>query len=81
MTIEAALAVAREQVENGAQIIDINMDEGLIDSEPAMTRFLNLIAGEPDIANVPLMIDSSKWSVIEAGLKCCRASRSSIPSR
>ena len=69
---EAALEVARSQVENGAQIIDINMDEGLIDSEGAMTRFVNLIAGEPDIARVPLMIDSSKWSVIEAGLKCCQ---------
>ncbi len=69
---EAALEVARSQVENGAQIIDINMDEGLIDSEAAMTRFVNLIAGEPDIARVPLMIDSSKWSVIEAGLKTCQ---------
>jgi len=67
---EAALEVARGQVENGAQIIDVNMDEGLIDSEAAMHRFLNLIAGEPDIARVPVMIDSSKWSVIEAGLKC-----------
>ena len=67
---EGALAVARSQVENGAQIIDINMDEGLIDSEAAMHRFLSLIAGEPDIARVPVMIDSSKWSVIEAGLKC-----------
>src|SRR5215469_5175466 len=67
---EQALEVARGQVENGAQIIDINMDEGLIDSEAAMTRFVNLIAGEPDIAKVPLMIDSSKWSVIQAGLKC-----------
>ncbi len=66
---EGALEVARSQVENGAQIIDVNMDEGLIDSEAAMTRFLNLIAGEPDIARVPVMIDSSKWSVIEAGLK------------
>jgi len=66
----AALAVAREQVENGAQIIDINMDEGLLDSIQAMTTFLNLIAAEPDIARVPLMIDSSKFSVIEAGLKC-----------
>ena len=66
----AALAVAREQVENGAQIIDINMDEGLLDSEKAMTTFLNLIAAEPDIARVPVMIDSSKFSVIEAGLKC-----------
>jgi 5-methyltetrahydrofolate--homocysteine methyltransferase len=66
----AALAVARSQVENGAQILDVNMDEGLLDSERAMTTFLNLIAAEPDIARVPLMIDSSKWSVIEAGLKC-----------
>jgi 5-methyltetrahydrofolate--homocysteine methyltransferase len=66
----AALAVAREQVENGAQIIDINMDEGLLDSEKAMTTFLNLVAAEPDIARVPVMIDSSKFSVIEAGLKC-----------
>ncbi len=66
---EGALEVARSQVDNGAQIIDVNMDEGLIDSEAAMTRFLNLIAGEPDIARVPVMIDSSKWSVIEAGLK------------
>jgi 5-methyltetrahydrofolate--homocysteine methyltransferase len=65
-----ALAVAREQVENGAQIIDINMDEGLLDSEKAMTTFLNLIASEPDIARVPIMVDSSKFSVIEAGLKC-----------
>ena len=69
---EAALDVARGQVENGAQIIDINMDEGMIDSEAAMTRFVNLIAGEPDISKVPLMIDSSKWSVIQAGLKCCQ---------
>ena len=66
----AALDVAREQVENGAQIIDVNMDEGLLDSEKAMVTFLNLIAAEPDIARVPVMIDSSKWSVIEAGLKC-----------
>jgi 5-methyltetrahydrofolate--homocysteine methyltransferase len=66
----AALAVARDQVENGAQIIDINMDEGLLDSERAMVTFLNLIAAEPDIARVPVMIDSSKFSVIEAGLKC-----------
>ncbi|MDE2463273.1 MAG: methionine synthase [Alphaproteobacteria bacterium] len=66
---EAALDVARAQVENGAQIIDVNMDEGLIDSEAAMRRFLSLIAAEPDIARVPVMIDSSKWSVIEAGLK------------
>ncbi len=67
---EAALDVARQQVENGAQIIDINMDEAMLDSEAAMTRFVNLIASEPDISRVPLMIDSSKWSVIEAGLKC-----------
>ncbi len=67
---DEALSVAREQVENGAQIIDVNMDEGMLDSEAAMTRFLNLIAAEPDIARVPIMIDSSKWSVIEAGLKC-----------
>ncbi|HEV3161701.1 MAG TPA: methionine synthase [Xanthobacteraceae bacterium] len=66
----AALAVARDQVENGAQIVDINMDEGLLDSENAMTTFLNLIAAEPDIARVPIMIDSSKLSIIEAGLKC-----------
>ena len=65
-----ALAVARQQVEAGAQIIDVNMDEGLLDSEKAMTTFLNLIASEPDISRVPIMIDSSKWSVIEAGLKC-----------
>jgi 5-methyltetrahydrofolate--homocysteine methyltransferase len=67
---DAALDVARQQVLNGAQIIDINMDEGLLDSEAAMKTFLNLIASEPDIATVPIMIDSSKWSVIEAGLKC-----------
>jgi len=65
-----ALEVAREQVENGAQIIDVNMDEGLLDSERAMVTFLNLVAAEPDIARVPVMVDSSKWSVIEAGLKC-----------
>ncbi len=67
---EDALAVARQQVENGAQIIDVNMDEAMLDSQAAMMRFLNLIAGEPEIARVPIMIDSSKWSVIEAGLKC-----------
>jgi 5-methyltetrahydrofolate--homocysteine methyltransferase len=67
---DEALAVARQQVENGAQIIDINMDEGMLDSEAAMVRFLNLLAAEPDIARVPLMLDSSKWSVLEAGLKC-----------
>ncbi len=65
-----ALEVALEQVENGAQIIDINMDEGMLDAEGAMVRFLNLIAGEPDIARVPIMVDSSKWEIIEAGLKC-----------
>ena len=69
---ETALDVAKQQVDNGAQIIDINMDEGLLDSEAAMKRFVNLIAGEPDIARVPLMIDSSKWEVIEAGLKCAQ---------
>jgi 5-methyltetrahydrofolate--homocysteine methyltransferase len=67
---DEALAVARQQVESGAQIIDINMDEAMLDSEAAMVRFLNLIASEPDIARVPIMIDSSKWSIIEAGLKC-----------
>jgi len=65
-----ALEIALEQVENGAQVIDINMDEGMLDAEKAMVRFLNLIAGEPDIARVPIMVDSSKWHVIEAGLKC-----------
>jgi 5-methyltetrahydrofolate--homocysteine methyltransferase len=67
---ESALAVARDQVEGGAQIIDINMDEGMIDGKEAMVKFLNLIASEPDIARVPIMIDSSKWEIIEAGLKC-----------
>jgi 5-methyltetrahydrofolate--homocysteine methyltransferase len=67
---EDALSVARQQVENGAQIIDVNMDEAMLDSQAAMVRFLNLIASEPEIARVPIMIDSSKWSVIEAGLKC-----------
>ncbi|MDO6681117.1 methionine synthase [Oceanobacter sp. 5_MG-2023] len=67
---DQALTVAREQVENGAQIIDINMDEGMLDSKAAMVRFLNLIAAEPDIARVPIMVDSSKWDIIEAGLKC-----------
>jgi len=67
---EEALSVARQQVENGAQVIDINMDEGMLDAVKAMTHFLNLIASEPDIARVPVMIDSSKWSVIESGLKC-----------
>ena len=67
---EEAVEVARQQVASGAQILDVNMDEGLIDSEKAMDRFLNLIASEPDIARIPVMVDSSKWSVIEAGLKC-----------
>jgi 5-methyltetrahydrofolate--homocysteine methyltransferase len=67
---DAALAVAREQVESGANVLDVNMDEGLLDSEKAMTTFLNLIAAEPDISRIPVMIDSSKWQVIEAGLKC-----------
>jgi 5-methyltetrahydrofolate--homocysteine methyltransferase len=67
---EGALVVARQQVEGGAQVIDVNMDEGMIDSEAAMVKFLNLIASEPDIAKLPIMVDSSKWTVIEAGLKC-----------
>src|SRR5262249_24986835 len=69
---EEALKVGREQVEGGANVLDVNMDADLLDSEAAMTRFLNLIASEPAIARVPIMIDSSKWSVIEAGLKCGR---------
>ncbi len=67
---DEALSVARDQVEGGAQVLDVNMDEGMLDSEKAMTKFLNLLAAEPDIAKLPIMIDSSKWSVIEAGLKC-----------
>lgn len=67
---EEALSVARQQVENGAQVLDINMDEGMIDSEKAMIKFLNLLSSEPEIAKLPIMLDSSKWSVIEAGLKC-----------
>ncbi|MCF2832278.1 dihydropteroate synthase, partial [Pseudoalteromonas sp. DL2-H6] len=67
---ETALDVAREQVESGAQVIDINMDEAMLDSKAAMVKFLNLIASEPDISKVPIMVDSSKWEVIEAGLKC-----------
>ncbi len=67
---DEAIEVARDQVENGAQLIDVNMDEGLLDSEAAMTRFLNLIAAEPDISRVPIVVDSSRWEVIEAGLKC-----------
>src|SRR5438128_4618127 len=67
---EGALAVARQQVQGGANLLDVNMDEAMIDSEAAMVRFLNLIGSEPEIARIPIMIDSSKWSVIEAGLKC-----------
>jgi 5-methyltetrahydrofolate--homocysteine methyltransferase len=67
---DEALSIAREQVEGGAQIIDINMDDGLIDGKAAMIKFLNLIAAEPDISRVPIMIDSSKWEIIEAGLQC-----------
>jgi 5-methyltetrahydrofolate--homocysteine methyltransferase len=67
---EGALAVARQQVQGGANLLDVNMDEGMIDSEAAMTRFLNLIGSEPEIARIPVVIDSSKWSVIETGLKC-----------
>jgi hypothetical protein len=67
---QAGLAIARDQVENGAQIIDVNMDDGMLDGPAVMARFLNLIAAEPDIARVPVMIDSSSWPVIEAGLRC-----------
>src|SRR6202166_1870384 len=67
---EEALAVARQQVQGGANMLDVNMDEGMIDSEAAMTRFLNLVGSEPEIVRIPIVIDSSKWSVIEAGLKC-----------
>src|SRR5207237_5049328 len=67
---DGALAVARHQVEGGANILDVNMDEGMLDSEAAMVRFLNLIGSEPEITRIPIVIDSSKWSVIEAGLKC-----------
>src|SRR5205823_289412 len=67
---EGALVVAKQQVESGAQVIDVNMDEAMLDSEKVMTVFLHLVASEPDIARVPIMIDSSKWSVLEAGLKC-----------
>ena len=67
---EEAIDIARDQVEGGAQIIDINMDEGMLDGEVSMKRFLNLIAAEPDISRVPVMIDSSKWDIIEAGLQC-----------
>src|SRR5690606_3382839 len=67
---DEAVVVARQQVESGAQVLDVNMDEGLLDSEQAMVTYLNLIAAEPDIARIPVMVDSSKWTVIEAGLKC-----------
>src|SRR6202007_3291261 len=67
---EKALAVARQQVEGGAQMIDVNMDEAMLDSEQAMTTFLNALGSEPDIARVPIVVDSSRWSVIGAGLKC-----------
>src|SRR5216110_363651 len=67
---EGALAIARQQVQGGANLLDVNMDEAMIDSEAAMTRFLNLLGSEPEIARIPIVIDSSKWSVIEAGLKC-----------
>src|SRR5205807_9084353 len=69
---EGAVAIARQQVANGANIIDVNVDEGMLDSEATITRFLNLVSSEPEIARVPAMIDSSKWSVIEAGLKCAQ---------
>ena len=75
----SALDVARKQVENGAQILDVNMDEAMLDSEKAMEQFLDLIASEPEIARVPLMVDSSKWSVIEAGSNASRAKESSTP--
>src|SRR5205085_9215774 len=68
--LEAALAIARQQIEGGANILDVNMDEGMLDSEKVMTEFLNLVASEPEISRIPIMIDSSKWSVLEAGLKC-----------
>lgn len=71
-SFDEALAIARDQVEGGAQVIDINMDEGMIDGVESMTKFLNLIAAEPDIARVPIMVDSSKWEIIEAGLKCAQ---------
>ena len=73
---EGALTVARQQVQGGANLLDVNMDEGMIDSEAAMIRFLNLIGSEPEIARIPIVIDSSKWSVIEAGLKCVQGKAS-----
>ena len=72
---EEALAVAREQVDNGAQVIDVNMDDAMLDAKKEMVKFLNLLMAEPDIAKLPVMVDSSKWEVIEAGLKCCRGKR------
>ena len=77
---ESALEVARDQVENGAQLIDINMDAGMLDSKAAMVKFLNLIASEPDISKVPIVLDSSKWEVIEAGLECIQGRVLSILS-
>ena len=77
---DEALAVARQQVENGAQVIDINMDEGMLDSKSAMVTFLNLIASEPDISKVPVMIDSSKWDILEAGMQWFRAEGLLTPS-
>src|SRR5213078_3612057 len=68
--LDGALSIAKQQIDGGANILDVNMDEGLLDSEKTMTHFLNLVAAEPDICKVPIMIDSSKWSVLEAGLKC-----------
>ena len=72
--------MARQQVEGGAQVIDINMDDGMLDSKTAMVRFLNLVAAEPDIAKVPIMIDSSKWDIIEAGLRCIQGKAIVNPS-
>ena len=77
---EAALALARQQVENGANVIDICFDEGLLDAEECMRKFLNLLAADPDISRVPIMVDSSKWTVLEEGLKCLQGKASSAPS-
>ena len=81
--LDLALEIARNQVENGAQIIDINMDEGMLDTEHLMKKFLNMAATEPEIAKVPFMIDSSKWSIIESSLKCVQGKSvvNSIPSK